>query len=196
MKCQQDENCDPIKSSYPTQTFDDVRPNDQHTLAEYKECIAELNRLKADIPFSNGMKEHAAAIMEEFFRSARKRVVVFCHNLQQDAYESQNVFESLVGAVLSGVHVDIITQEEPQSVKIKEFAEIAKNAKWPLRLVRSKDNFQKQLTQNFAVMDNRAYRWEPNWAEPKASACMNDPDKANQLMEVFEHLMKKNLATS
>lgn len=154
-------------------------------IREYKKLLRELNESGADIVFANGKPAHAAAIFEEFFRSALDRVAIFCRDLNPSVYANPELLVQLAGALRRGVKVDIICQEPPATGPVANLAGPAKNLS--VRLA-GKDS-QRNVAVNFAVMDGRAVRVEPDREEPSARANFNSPELAAELLKIFDRYL-------
>lgn len=87
-------------------------------------------------------------------------------------------------ALLRGVKIQIITQDEPDSELLADHISSWKKRELPISLTRAIGE-SASVNANFAVMDQTAFRFEPNRNEPKAFASMNDTRIAKQLDEIF-----------
>lgn len=141
---------------------------------------------------SNGMPQHAAVLFEVFFKNAKQSMKIFCHHLDQEVFENPRVIEAAADAVKRGVALDIIVQHEPKSPKFIQRL-TALDAKESIRMELIMDGAKtssliSSIPQNFAVMDNRAYRLERDSSEMKATASMNAPQLAGSLVDLFNLL--------
>lgn len=158
----------------------------------YRDSVHRLIRARSSAVIGNGQHAHAAILFEAFFKHATKTVKIFCRNLDPQVFDSPEVIEAAVDMLKQGRALDIIIQEKPlrdskflkriRSLKVEEIRlEVHENASADSEIVRSR-------AENFAVMDDSAYRFEPDRKEPKAVACMNDPALSNQLIDAFNFL--------
>ena len=130
------------------------------------------------------MPEHAAIIYETFLKCAQTSVILFCRNLAKNVFESPGMFDRIESAALKGIKIDIITQEEPESLNLA-----AALRQWSLS-PRMDVSFLvgprlANVQSNFAVMDHQAYRFEPNRNEVAAHACMFNQSFARDLENAF-----------
>ncbi len=168
-----------------TTTTEDVCGN-RETDAElnaYKTLLRELNEARATFPFSNSQPAHAAAIFEEFFRTALDRVVIFCRNLNPEVFEDSCLLKELKEALCRGVQVDVICQEPPMSRSVTGMTEAHKDC---LSIRMAGKESQRKLKENFAVMDGRAIRLEMDHDHAKAFACFNARKRAKALEDAFD----------
>jgi hypothetical protein len=155
-------------------------------IEEYRKLVEKLASSKAEEVFSNGQSAHAAIIFETFFRHAKQRVNIFCRNLASDVFSLPQVAQTLEMALLRGVKVKFISQERPGAVDLADKIEGWSKSGLPVQLVVAPEGSDaSKVKANFAVMDQRAFRFEIDREEPKAFASMNQPQSAKQLDDVF-----------
>jgi len=156
----------------------------------YRLGINTLFDTNSSAIISNGTQEHAALLFELFFRKATDRVVIFCEKLSEAIFDQGIVVEAAVQALNLGRRISIISQSRPESQKFIELAKKFSN----LEIVTATNEEVKNLEVNFAVVDHRAYRFEPRRGDCKAQARMFDVPGAIQLLDTFQRL--KLLATA
>ena len=155
----------------------------------YRRFVERLAELDSTEVFSNGQPAHAQVIFETFFKFAKKNVVIFCHQLSEKVYGQQCLVDAVENALNRGISVRILTQRTPQATNF-----ISALAKWrseqkPIKLNTAREGgFESELQSNFAVMDAKAYRFEPANKAHTAFACMNDANTAQKLSNVFDQL--------
>jgi hypothetical protein len=154
------------------------------TLTKYREYAEVLWDLRSDEVFSNGKGEHAAVILETFLLKARSRVLLFCKNLASSVFERTSMRDAVLDALSRKIIVEIICQEEPESVSFVHSVRKWEAEGRSIRLNVATDVSVSKLAWNFAVADGHAYRFEKNNQVTKAVACMND----TKLGESFEGL--------
>jgi len=158
----------------------------------YEDHVKTMFDLDSDAIFSNGMTDHARIIIVEFLLRAKDSVVIFCHDLLAEVYDHKHMTAALMTALKNGVDVCIITQRTPNAQVFMSAAEkynADPSLSGMLKLFQSKEEGIEQIEQNFAVMDRKAYRFEPNKVEHKAEASANQPEVANQLIKNFEQIL-------
>lgn len=165
-------------------------------LREYKTNLAYLNQVRSKLMFQNGMVEHAAAILEEFFRSAEKSVSIFCHDLNDRVYDQPELYNQLLGALSRNVKVDVICQKTPASKRLPALAAAALEQGLPFRIIVGKLPETDKTVANFAVMDGRAFRWEHDHTRMEALGCMNSTKVATELQATFDQFWKAENAAA
>lgn len=157
----------------------------------YEDHVRTLFDLNSDVIFSNGMQDHARVILVEFFKRAEESVVIFCKDLLADVYNHKHITAALRDALRRGVEVKIAVQEDPQAdIFINAARQYNENPALAGRVEVKKvtGDKLKQVEQNFAVMDSKAYRFESNKNEHKAEASANRPKIAKVLLTNFEKI--------
>jgi len=168
------------------ETTVEANPVDQEIEA-YRKRIENLADLNSGASFTNNQPAHARVIFETFFCRATQEVDIFCRNLAADVFNSTRLCENLIGAVKRGVKVRVFTQENPESSSFVETLRklVAANPDL-VALKQGNSNHLNNLGFNFAVMDEKAYRFEPNKADFVAFASMNNPSVCKSLLSVFQ----------
>jgi hypothetical protein len=112
--------------------------------------------------------------------------------LDREVFDQPRVIEAAADALKRGVALDIIVQESPQSTEfIDRLSALDVKEAMKLELMPEASACSSVIAsvpQNFAVMDNRAYRLERNSKEMKATASMNAQELANELANLFNLL--------
>ena len=95
-------------------------------------------------------------------------------------------------AIERGIRIHIVTQERPESESFIALLR-EKRALDPqnvtLRIIKDSD-----LLINFAVVDNKRYRYEKNHQKLEAVACMNDPSVSEALADLFRNLERASVS--
>jgi len=158
----------------------------------YRQFVERLAELSSSEVFSNGQPAHAQVIFETFFKFAKKSVLIFCNKLSEKVY-GQQLLINAAGDALNrpGVEIKIITQQQPEAQNFVAALTRWKGEGKPISLATTfPGTFASETQHNFAVMDGKAYRFEParDSQNRTAFACMNDPEIAAKLSQLFERL--------
>ncbi len=161
---------------------------DEQEIDAYRQRIENLADLDSGAAFTNNQPAHARVIFETFFDRAQKEVTIFCRNLASNVFDSSRLADNLVVAVKRGVQVRVFTQEDPQpSAFLKVLKNLVTSYSDKVSIKRSlTENSMNKLEFNFAVMDGKAYRFEPNKDDFVAFASMNNPDVCKSLLSLFQ----------
>ncbi|MEI6165466.1 MAG: hypothetical protein WCR23_13910 [Planctomycetota bacterium] len=158
-------------------------------LEAYRANIEKLADLESKEVFGNGKAEHAMVIFETFFKRAKENIVIFCKDLSEKVFNSDNLISLAEDALRRKARVTILTQSDPKSDKFVAACSRWKEEKLPITMRVSKPGSSaSSTTANFAVMDRKAYRFEPNREEKTAFACMNNESACATLLGVFSRL--------
>ena len=175
----------------PSVEFPSRRALMKSEIQTYRECVEQLLLSRSSNPVSNGKPEHAAVLFELFFRHAQKFVKIFWQKLDERVFDQPQVIEAAADALKRGVAIDIIVQGEPDAKKFMHRMRPLDQESEKMEIIEdanSKISAARRMKANFAVMDGRAYRIEPDASELKASACMNNPGIAAELVRAFNSL--------
>jgi hypothetical protein len=133
---------------------------------------------------TNGSDEHAALILDLFFRRAKERINILCRNLKATVFDQAFVLDAAKSALNRGVIVTVVVQEQPDG---KKFLELTK-AYPTLRISNAQSDVAKQCKYNFSTLDGVALRFEPDREHVKAFASMYSPGQALQLEAIFDKI--------
>ena len=154
---------------------------------DYKSLVWESFVNDKPTRFSNGAPIHASLILEAMFTFAKNKVRIFCEDLDSFVYDRPELVMALKQALARNVIVEILTQKEPQSV---EFKKVIEEEKKGLAFIRTgKTDFVKNRSENFAIMDMKAFRFEPNKLKKQAVASANEPLSVGVLDSNFTKLL-------
>lgn len=159
----------------------------------YRENVFKLMQMGSGQIVLNDQPQHAAVLFECFFKHAKHSVKIFCRNLDPRVFDTDAVLNAASDALIRGVVIDILVQEEPD--ENSRFAnwithldnEAAKRVCFHTNTSAESDMIA-GLSENFAIMDGKAIRFEPNSDNVKARASMNQPKVADALGKLFFEL--------
>ena len=158
----------------------------------YRQNIEKLMLAGSSEPISNTLPKHAAALLACFFRNAKSEMKILCTDLGREVFDEPEVLSSMAAAARREIPIQVLVRDEPEagSEFLRCFREEAKShPKVALQTnAEAQSNLIKRLASNFAVMDQRAFRLEPDCKNVKAVACMNLPSAAVKLSVMFDRL--------
>lgn len=153
----------------------------------YEKLVRSMLESGNSDEISNGKPEHAAVIFKLFFEFAVAKVLIFCKDLNSAVFDDDRILMAAKKAVRNGVSIRVIAQGEVQKNKFSEWLSEEANTGTCVSFKKSiGDSFPAKITANFAVMDEKAFRLEPNNKNIQAKACMNDPKGAKALASIFQ----------
>lgn len=169
--------------------------NQSEELKNYRDGVEKLFELDSEKIISNSMPEHAAILFEAFFKHAKKQVLIVCRHLHADVFGKDFVIDAAKRALARGVSLWIVTQEE--DFQAKDFVAAIRTVKsnGNVRLEHAPTEKGRSLPFNFAVMDDKAFRFESDREICKAEASMNCPEIAKRLIQIFQELTPSPVST-
>lgn len=156
-------------------------------LAQYRKSVETLMELESTAAISNSIPAHAAILIETFFKHAKEHVRIFCRNLKADVFNQPTLVEAARAALERGIRITVVTQDEPDA---SAFLDLIKKQTTNAKLRRA-TNPATNAAFDFAVMDRRAVRVEPDRQEIKAQAVMNAPSYASKLVDTFDAIIQR-----
>ena len=159
---------------------------------EYQEQVRKLFDTNSQLKFSNGEKAHAKVILVEFFLRARDEVLIFCEDADEDVYGDSSILESMQKAMENGVSITVVVQKKARAIKfIQEGRKLHDDLTVPGTFKCLDGSKYRNVPFNFAIMDRRAVRLEPDRSKPVARASANWPDMAKHLSKQFEKIASR-----
>lgn len=161
----------------------------------YRDTVNRLMAAGSAEFIQNGQHRHAAILMESFFNHALTSVKILCLNLDKTVFDRPEVIEAAENALKRKVAIEIIVQDEIQagSQFEQKITGVWKEKCYPVTIRSNAKSIISELYSikvNFAVMDDKAIRYEEDSSDLKAIACMNNPQIAASLNRAFQSLKK------
>jgi len=154
----------------------------------YREVIFQLFETESKTQFSNGAPAHAAVIFEAMLQYAKESVKIFCKELLGEVFGCPRVIMALKGAIERGVCVQVLTQHAPNKSQFLEILKSEMTNGRKSRIATTNNPKLKSHKVNFAVMDEKAFRYEDDASEISAFACANNPSASKGLSEDFDKI--------
>lgn len=157
----------------------------------YRDNVQALFRTKSSSRFLNGSAWHAAYIFEAMLQHAESSVDIFCRNLNESVF-SHTFIKRALSNIGNNVKVNILVQSCSDDIEAKDLFDDIRGNNYPRVNVKAIVNTEnKKLPYNFAVMDGRAFRFEPTRDTIAAIASANEPETAQMLMSQFQSIQNK-----
>ena len=160
--------------------------SEPNELDAYKKAITEMYESQSDVPVSNSKADHAAALYELFFNKAKNRIVIFCNNGAKDIFEMPTVITAFKGAIEKGISVMLVAQTALECQSIKDMARNSVNF-----IIKMASKSDADRLENFCVVDEHAFRYEPNKTKFEGFARMNYPEDAKKLIARFDQIWER-----
>lgn len=157
----------------------------------YRENVQALFKAKSTSRFLNGSPWHAAYIFEAMLQYATDSVNIFCRNLNESVF-SHAFIQKALAAINPNVKVTILVQSCEDDIESKNLYDKINKKEYPgvsVQLIKNVNT--KRLQYNFAVMDGRAFRFEPTRDAIAAIASANEPSTAQILITRFNTIQKR-----
>jgi hypothetical protein len=154
---------------------------------------------KSEVIF-NRSREHAAMLISELIGSATSEVSILAGCLDKDVYESKSVIDAAKEAInANNVTFRVLLDGRMSSADAKRaevFVELlkdrldTKSEETDVVRLLPKSEY-KNFDSHFIVVDNHAYRFEPNWQKTEAFANFYDVETGDSLNKWFTSLWDK-----
>lgn len=189
--------------------FDD-RTWDEHERLYFRE-IDLAQKKKLDMLISNGKPEHAAYLIDKFFRHAQSDVRLFSGQLSRtmggvEMYGHPHIREAARGLFKRGCRMYIVLEDpidapnhDPDrhplvtiANELKERRHLHMDSLLDIRMADSKSTafLEKHgYLHHWMVMDDHAYRLETDTGTVKAHVNFNDEKAADALTSIFDNLL-------
>ena len=162
-------------------------------MEEYREKVERLARERSGEPFFNSSIEHAAVIVEQIFRSAKKDVCIITERLNGHVFGREEVVREAKSFLSDGTHSLKILMEEGASVLSPGHPLVEEMRRHSNVEVRKLDpSVTAKLDYHFLVMDDDSYRFEPDKNKWEAVAVFGDSKGAQNLGSIFASLWEKS----
>lgn len=155
----------------------------QRTMQEYRTVIRSLFDTNSSEIVHNASLDHAAVILEEMVRRAKLSFFAIAQNLNEKAWNNA-VVNALAEANRRGIDVELLVTE-------KDKGKLSHLKKWNativpcIKMVSDEIRKVEDPLPNFAVMDQKALRYEVNQARATAAFSANIPKYALPAFDWF-----------
>ncbi|MBF0320997.1 MAG: hypothetical protein HQL01_14455 [Nitrospirae bacterium] len=159
---------------------------------EYYATIEECAKKKKSLEISNGSPEHAARLMETFFKYGRKRVFIFTGKLEH-VYDADDMIDEALtflnkpdcSLTIAFADKGVLDTDIKNHAFIKGIISDSNAAK-KFKLYDAREWFSE--ISHFALMDNSAYRYEIDHDKSQAIANFNDVKTVQRLEAIAESI--------
>ena len=184
----------------------DARTWDEHERLYFREIDLAQQR-KLNMLISNGKPEHAAYLIDKFFRHAQSDIRLFSGRLSRsmggvEIYGNPHIHEAAQGLFKRGCRMRVVLEDtidapsdDPNQHPLVRIASEFKEPDHGFLDIRmanpSSTAFLKEqgYLHHWMVMDDHAYRLETDTGAVKAHVNFNDENAAEALSSIFDNLL-------
>lgn len=168
---------------------------------EYYSIIDRCAEKEESLKIENSAPEHAAYLMKKFFEYAKSEVCIFTGHLNEKVFGDTDLIEKAKEFIKSKNHnIRIVVEDEVSDAVILDNVFVksvldTENKEGNLKINRLASDNSKQFN-HFALMDNKAFRFELDHQTKKAIAYFKEQESANKLTQLFDHLFNHSTPIS
>lgn len=160
------------------------------TMDEYSQLVRALALKRDGQPLYNASIDHASVVIENLFKSARRKIDILSGDLNPRVYGRNEVVQEAMLFLISNPEHRIrvlLEKDLAEARKLHPFFKMfSEFANVELRIAPSE--LQEMYTFHFVVVDKDCYRFESNKNLPAATAAFGDSDGARNLSGIYERL--------
>lgn len=134
---------------------------------------------------------YVSLVIDAMLGYATQKVRIFTENLAAEVYGRSELLQALEQALRRNIIIEALTQEQPTN---QEFTGVIQKDAGKLGMVKvAQTQYGKNRSENFAVMDMKAFRYVPNKEKLRGFASANDRTSAAILDSNFTRLLSQEL---
>lgn len=165
---------------------------------DYIALIRRLAEEDSDRIIPNSTTEHAIVLIERLFLKAGRIAKIFTGALNSEIYAKDSVVTAISGFLKKGGKLEILVQHCTSSADIEALVKTEGGLFSRLTDLGHRDvdiamYWSDEAAQNerfhFMVLDEKAFRFEPDHTKHEAFACFNGVKVAKSLNKVFQSLV-------
>jgi len=152
----------------------------------YRELVLDLFSNHSSKLIANSSEQHAAVLFEAIFKNAKKDIRIYSEKLSATVFNNSFLIDEARKFIENPDHKLLIavTASHPDASDFLSLIRQPHNAK--ISVYRFPKIYSKGKSINFAVMDDFAYRFEPDSTNCRAIACANDPNFGQRLVAIYD----------
>ena len=157
---------------------------------EYSQLVRTLALKRDGQPLYNASIDHASVVVENLFKSARRKIDILSGDLNPRVYGRNEVTQEAMLFLISNPEhrIRILLEKDlAEARKLHPFFKMFSGfTNVELRIAPSA--LQKMYTFHFVVVDEDCYRFESNKELPAATAAFGDLEGAGNLSGIYDRL--------
>ena len=151
---------------------------DEQELAFYENVFRGMLCADSQEYIENDSVEHAAILVKCLIESARESVKIFCKALSSDVWGRPEIVHAVEDALANKVTFQVSVMEALQKNGTSQL--LLEDSSSEIRMFPYQD-----VCANFLLVDDKAFRFEPNCEERKGFAVAKADENANVLKNTF-----------
>lgn len=159
---------------------------------EYSYLVRTLALKRDGQPLYNASIDHASLVIENLFKSARRKIDILSGDLNPRVYGRNEVIQEAMLFLISNPEHRIRVLLEKDHADVRKmhpfFKAFSGFANMKLRIAPSE--LQKMYTFHFVVVDEDCYRFEGDKNLPAATVAFGDRNGARNLSGIYNYLWK------
>lgn len=157
---------------------------------DYNQLVRTLALKRDGEPLYNASIDHASIVIENLFKSARRKIEILSGDLNPRVYGRNEVIQEAMLFLISNPEHRIrvlLEKDHADARKLHPFFKAFSGfANMELRIAPSE--LQEMYTFHFVVVDEDCYRFEGDKNLPAATAAFGDRDGARNLSGIYDYL--------
>jgi len=158
--------------------------NESPELVMYRSVFRLMLKADGERILQNDSKSHAIVLIEELIRHATKEVYIYCTRLDDTVWGVPSVLDSIDEAFNRKVTFHVLTREvvPDETLALKSFKQ------HDCKIGQAHLENGNVIVENFLVVDGKSFRFESAPQERKGFVCVNNPEVAMTLINIFNKL--------
>jgi hypothetical protein len=163
--------------------------------SEYFKLIDKCAETQETFTIPNSEPKHAIYLLKTLFKNANFAIRIFTGRLFEGVYGNEDLKEEARNFLRKDANNSVrIAYQEPLDITNCAFIQTILNdehRKGSLKVWNANEKFN-DLNNHFAVMDERAFRFETDHTNTKAIANFGDPENAKRLVDFFDKISENS----
>ena len=161
-------------------------------LGLYRLIVRLVLKIDGRNRIANDSDCHAVVLTTELINHARKKVDVFCRELSDSVWGTDDVIGAIRAALARGIRFHVLVQKSIEECGNARAYRLFSENGVPVRHYRKQTNDADPAAPmvNFMIVDDKAFRFEPDSAVHKGFAYARNEELAKQISETFGRIWK------
>jgi hypothetical protein len=171
----------------------------ENTNGDHRDALSASLLAQPHEEFSFSGREPLRALSLTLCRQARRKVMLFSHQLDPYSYNNREMAETLKTLLLSSPYASLhilLQDHDPVRQQGHRLLELAQRLSSRVSIFRPLRQEHLSLTANYLIIDEVGFIYQPLSSRPAGTVSLHQPQRARELLHGFQDIWQQSEADS